>query len=276
MTEQVHIRFTNPNKDNYSRNIMYSSIIGRRLTDKNRHKGDCAVILGSGPSLDTDEVKTALRELYSEPNTHFYACKAAIKWCADNVGVPEYGVSIDPGAHIACESKIPRVPGVIHIMATSSAPEVFDYLENERVELFHSVCGGEDELNLYKTLFEDSGIMQGGFNVINRALSISQYHGCVKYIFAGCDSGWREDQQIYIDGSKMMQKKVYMNDAGAVDGKVWHSTPDMIASGVALARFAQNYDKMGDRDRVVFLGDVLPRAVRDKPDDFLEEVASAA
>lgn len=272
----TQIRFTNPNRQFYARNIMYASALGYPMTEKNRHKGATAVLIGSGPSLKDDPaVEQALRELYGRDDTVFYGLKVAIRWLTDHGMAPQYGVSIDPGAHIACAEKIPRVPGVTHIMATVTAPEVFDYLEREQVELFNSVCGLEQELDLYEVLLQDKSLALGGYNVINRALGVAQHHGCERFVFAGADSGWREDQDWYCDGTRsMMQKKVYMNDDGRVDGTLWCSTPDMVASAVALARFAKNHDEKGEGYKVRFIGDVLPEKLRHKDEEFLQEVAS--
>lgn len=254
---------------------MYSSALAYPMIDKDRYKGLTGVIVGSGPSLNNPEVKEALQELSERSDVVVLACKAAIKWMADHDMKPDYGVSIDPGAHIACEEKICRVPGVTHIMASVTAPEVFEYLKDEHVELFHSVCGLPEEVELYSRLFSDESIMQGGFNVVNRALAIAQFMGFETIIMAGCDSGWREDQSIYADGRSFMadQKKVFMNDMGMVDGTPWHSTPDMVASAVALATIAKKYDDQDKSDNFVFLGDVLPKSLRGRTDDFLKDVA---
>jgi hypothetical protein len=275
---QTKVQFTNPNKDNFRRNIMYASATGYKMTEKDRHAGATAVVLGSGPSLNDPQVIQALNGLWArreagEPVV-FYGCKAALKWMHEHHMTPDYGVSIDPGAHIACDEKISRVPGVTHIMASVTAPEVFEYLEGEKVEIFHSVCGLPDELELYEALTGTNNFVQGGFNVINRAVAVAQYHGCEKFVLAGVDSGWRDDDAMYCDGVKeMMQKKVFMQDKGRTDGRNWNSTPDMVASGTALARIAKQYDADGKSEDFRFLGDVMPEALRHASDEYLNEVA---
>ena len=276
MSNEVQIRFTNPNRPVFARNIMYASALGHKMIQKDKYKGLTAVIVGSGPSLNDPEVEDALRELHERSDVVILACKAAIKWMDDHGMTPDYGVSIDPGAHIACDEKISKVPGVTHIMASVSAPEVFDYLESEQVQIFHSVCGLPTEMDLYNVLFDDATVMQGGFNVVNRALAVAQYMGFESFVMAGCDSGWREEQDIYADGRGFFkdQKKVFMNDGGLIDGSDWHSTPDMVASAVSLAQIAKMFDEHGDSDKMIFLGDCLPQALRGKTDEFLKDVAS--
>jgi hypothetical protein len=284
----MKVQFTNPNKDNFRRNIMYASATYHNMTEKDRHKGCTAVIVGSGPSLNDPNVVKALNGYWNKRHTKsdkpgkvhdettiFYGCKAAIGWLAKHHMPPMYGVSIDPGAHIACEEKIPRVAGVTHILASVTAPEVYEYLSGHKIEIFHSVCGVEEELELYKELTGTADFVQGGFNVINRALGVAQYHGCDKFVFAGVDSGWREGQPYYCDGTRdMMQKKLFMRDKGRVDGTMWESTPDMVASAAALARVAKEFDARGESEKFRFLGDVMPEVLRHKDEEFLTEVAS--
>ena len=275
---KTEVRFTNPNKDNFRRNIMYASATGYPMTEKDRHTGATAVIIGSGPSLNDKEVIKALNGYWNRKKRGedivFYGCKAAIKWLYEHGMKPDYGVSIDPGAHIACDEKISLVPGVTHIMSSVTAPEVFEYLEGQSVEVFHSVCGLPEEIELYKKLTGTTDFVQGGFNVINRALGVAQYHGCDAFVLAGVDSGWRDGAAMYCDGVKeMMQNKLFMRDKGAVDGDNWNSTPDMVASGTALAKIARKYDEDGESEKFRFLGDVMPEALRHADQEFLDEVS---
>jgi hypothetical protein len=276
---QTKVQFTNPNKDNFRRNIMYASASGYPMTEKGRHEGATAVIVGSGPSLNDPDVIKALNGYWLAwergEAVRFYGCKAAIKWLHEHGMTPDYGVSIDPGAHIACDEKISKAPGVTHIMASVTAPEVFEYLEGEKVEIFHSVSGLQEELELYKTLTGVSDFVQGGFNVINRALGVAQYHGCESFVLAGVDSGWRDEQPYYCDGVvEMKQKKLFMRDRGRVDGKNWNSTPDMVASATSLARVAKEFDEKGESEKFRFLGDVMPEALRHADEEFLVDIAS--
>jgi hypothetical protein len=52
-------------------------------------------------------------------------------------------------------AKTPLVDGVTYCLASSCSPKLFDYVleAGHRVEVFHSACGVDGELDLYKLLF---------------------------------------------------------------------------------------------------------------------------
>ena len=278
----VTVQFVNPHSPNFREHILYSSALGLPMTTADRHKDATALLVGSGPSLNHPNVIDQLKEITEsnrngEPEVVVYACKVAISWMDKYVCTPSYGVTIDPGDHIACDEKVPRVPGVTHLCATVSNPALFEWLADEQVELFNSVCGIPYEKMLYEAVTGGHATMIGGYNVINRAYSVANYHGCTKFIFAGVDCGWRDNEKMYCDGvDYMMQKKLFINDEGEIDGEVWHSTPDMVASGVALAKEAKGFDQRGESERLRFIGDVLPATLRQKPDEYLDNIAKTA
>lgn len=300
------IKFVNPNVDNYETNIRSCAARGLLMAPKMLHEGETAIVCGSGPSLKDPKVLEQLRTEV-ERGAVLFACKAAIKYLHEQGIVVHYGVSMDPGAHIADPRKIAKVPGVTHIIASTSDPELFDYLlsDNEYgppvpVWVFHSACGFTkqitddeyqaldpeerklyigipadetvvwqmDETTLYAALFPDDAVMCGGFNVVNRAVSLAQYMGARKIILAGADSGWRDGEGMYCDGLPA-RPGVDMRDGGRVDGSNWNTRPDMLASAVALARIAQDTG-----DQFVILGDTLPASLALRDANFLNQVAS--
>jgi hypothetical protein len=121
---------------------------------------------------------------------------------------------------------------------------------------------------LYQELFPVADVMGGGFNVVNRALSLAVYMGATRFTLAGTDCGWRDSANMYVDGPAH-RPGVDMQDKGMVDGTQWWTRPDMLASGVALAKIAKD---MGE-EKMEILGDVLPASLREKDDDFLRKCA---
>lgn len=300
------IKFTNPNLDNYENNIRSCAARELPMAPKMFHEGETAIVCGSGPSLCSDEVIDRIRD-EQEAGAVIFACKAAIRHLVDHGITPDYGVSMDPGAHIADPRKIYKAPGVVHIIASTSDPELFDYLlgsefgEPSTVWVFHSATGFAkqtnqaeweklppeeqslytafpqdadviwqmSELDLYEALFDDATVMEGGFNVVNRAVSLAQYMGARKIILAGADSGWRDDSKMYCDGWEG-RPGTNMNDGGVVDGQNWNTRPDMLASAVALAKIARDRGP----DQFEIIGDTLPASLSDRDDEFLDKVAS--
>ena len=220
------IKFVNPNTDNFERNIRNAAklvkALGLHMPQQGEQMGRGAVVCGSGPSLNDPRVVDVIRQRVNQGYLLF-ATKAAINWLAERGLVPDYGVSMDPGAHIASPRKIKKVPGVKHIIASSSDPSLFDYLLNENehgpaseVMVFHSACGLINEVELYKELFPESTPIGGGYNVINRAIGIALHMGCLPITLAGNDSGWRAGQAFYCDGNRN-RPGVDMNDGGQVE-----------------------------------------------------------
>lgn len=301
------IKFVNPNTDNYEANIR--SCAKRRLpmAPKMLHEGETAVVCGSGPSLKDPDVLDRIRS-EQEDGAVIYACKSAIKFLSENGIKPDYGVSMDPGAHIADPRKILKVPGVVHIIASTSDPAVFDYLLGDEygdpaaVWVFHSATGFQSvlspeeyavlpihdkrmytsmkteegdklwamsEKDMYDWLFPNGDVMTGGFNVVNRAVSLAMYMGARKIILAGADSGWRDGEVMYCDATPE-RPGVNMSDKGRVDGVNWNTRPDMLASAVSLAKLA----RQAGPEEMEIIGDTLPASLMRKDDDFLAQVAS--
>lgn len=311
--EGQKIKFVNPNTDNYENNIR--SCAARRLpmAKADLHLGSTAVVCGSGPSLKDPEVLKRIKQ-EQDNGAIVYACKAAIRFLDDHGIKVDYGVSMDPGAHIADPRKIAKVKGVTHIIASTSDPDVFEYLlgsdygDPSTVWVFHSATGFQrviewdsdewdelsnnekkdyvtmeekddagvmrsyhvlTEVNLYANLFPDGAVMGGGFNVVNRTVTLANYMGAAKIVLAGADSGWRDGVEMYCDGPEH-RPGVNMTDKGVVDGKNWNTRPDMLASAVALAKLA----KEAGEDKFDILGDTLPASLVNKPVEFLNQVAS--
>jgi hypothetical protein len=262
------IKFVNPNADNYERNIRNAAALNLPCIKKDQFTDKPIVIVaGSGPTLTDPEVLADIRA-WVDKGAIIFACKAAIKILYDAGFTVDYAVSMDPGAHIAAPNKIYKAPGTTHIIASSSDPELFEYLKDEKVMIFHSATGYKDEVKLYNELFETSTCMGGGYNVVNRAVSAAFFMGAGKIVLAGTDCGWRKDQEMYADGPAH-RAGVDMSDHGIVDGREWMTRPDMLASGVALAKLAKKRE--GD---IVFLGDTLPSKLVLKDDAFLDTCAS--
>jgi len=277
------IKFVNPNVKNYPINIAHAGQLhkdGMPVMKANMEKGT-AIIVGSGPSLANPDVLEEVRRLTQEEGADIIATKAAIKYVHDQGILVKYAVTMDPGSHIACEEKVPRVPGVIHIVASSSDPTLFEYLKDEEVMIFHSATGYEKEVEMYQDLFEVADVMTGGYNVVNRAVSCAMYMGYKKIVLAGCDCGWRENESFYVDG-KQNRPGVDMNDGGKVEmtddegamlspppegARHWMTRPDMLASGIALARMAKKFGP----DRFLILGDTLPQHLQHKSESFLKQ-----
>jgi len=352
----MKIKFTNPNIDNYEGNIKYAAQLHKekhiQMASRDSLKGRNAIVCGSGPSLKDPKVLKRIKRKLNKGYLLF-ACKGAIKFLYEKGIKVDYGVTMDPGAHIARpDRKIYRAPGTTHILASSSDKLLFDYMLSElpygewlnslteeeqkrvlmadfdkwkndgfrpdvskgkqlvedhpaKVLIFHSATGLKNELNLYKTLFSDGSCMGGGYNVVNRAISIARYMGIDHITLAGVDSGWRMNDDFYVDGPAMMdgvnmcdngkieltpqEQNEYANMLQIIDSeeklnqlpqkvreryrvlnsKVWMTRPDMLASAVAMAKMIKK-----EPDRYDVIGDAMPAFLVKKDDEFLARVAN--
>jgi len=268
---QPKIKFVNPNTDNYDRNIRYAGELHKKgipTIKQDELKGQTAIICGSGNTIRDPEVIEAI-DNYLKEGALLVPCKQSIKIFHDKNYKIDYGVTMDPGAHIACAEKIYKAPGMTHIVASSSDPKLWEYLDGENIKIFHSATGYENEVKLYKELFDNPDCMGGGYNVCNRAISAFLYMGCERIICAGMDSGWRDGDTFYADDTNN-RPGVDMKDNGAVDGINWNTRPDMLASGVAIAKLAKKYGP----DRFIILGKTMPFALKEKDDKFLNDCVS--
>jgi len=129
----------------------------------------------------------------------------------------------------------------------------------------------KDEVSLYAELFGGrADVMQGGFALVNRALSLCQYMGYPRpVVLAGADFGWRENAAKQAHYASFVEVgplyEDYMHDEGAVDGRPWRTRPDQLASAVDVARRAK-------KGEVLLLGDTLAAAISKREDEFVDRL----
>lgn len=129
------IKFVNPNTGNYDGNLRNAGKLhkkgiptysGNMLIPRGSKAGPPVIVCGSGNSLKEEGTLAAMREWVSK-GAVIFACKQAIKYLHEQGFKIDYGVTMDPGAHIARPEKIFKSPGTIHLVASSSDPLLFDY-----------------------------------------------------------------------------------------------------------------------------------------------------
>lgn len=267
---KTHMKFVNPNAQHFLRNILYASTLGLPNIQAGSKDGS-VVIAGSGPSLGKPETLSAIRREI-DAGAEVCACKKAVRFLHDQEIPVHMSVSMDPSPRMAYPDKIYRTPQTVYYIASSSAPDLFEYLADNRVVIWHSACGEPDELALYTTLFDEHATcVGGGFNVVNRAIGVCDLLGFQRFVLVGCDGGHREHEDFYIDGMAPTVKKVPMTTSEF--GKPWWSAPDMIASSVEIAKIARSYDRVGRGDDFVIVGDTLPAILRQAEESLLNRCA---
>ena len=142
----------------------------------------------------------------------------------------------------------------------------YDLSTTEGFDFSPIVIAQTNEVAIYQRHFAIYDTMCGGFTVGNRALALAKYMGIKKLVVAGLDFGWRDGQQYYAEFCKAEPlKDVFMHDGGKVDGKEWHTRPDLLASAKDLALQVR-------RGEVVVLGDSLAAALAKHDDAYIAQV----
>jgi hypothetical protein len=79
---------------------------------------------------------------------------------------------------------------------------------------------------------------------------------------------WLRTCEMHADGSDPLRSGATATTLGAeIDGVYWETKPDMAISAKFLVQMAKFYG-----DRLNLVGDTLPNALMDKPDEFLERL----
>jgi hypothetical protein len=120
--------------------IKYSASLGLPLVEKDCHKGERCLIVGTGPTLKN---KTVFRQIKSLAKSHVViGLKESIPYLISKGIEVTYAVSMDPGGKRQID-RTPAVPGVTYCVASSCHSDFYDHLlENKcKIEIFHSACG---------------------------------------------------------------------------------------------------------------------------------------
>lgn len=144
---------------------------------------------------------------------------------------------------------------------------------------------------LYLTLYEPTVRAGSGLNTVTRAIDVALFMGCRRVTVLGADCAIRVREPLpegVQPGTKAHERwlqahtEMHANGdnalasgatpvtlTGEIDGREWLTKPDMAISAVFLMRMKQ---KLGDRLDLV--GDTLPNAIMDKPDEFIDRLPS--
>lgn len=221
-------------------------------------EGKTLAICGAGPSLDVSEIDADM----------VWGCNSALPWLIEQ-GVHVYaGVAIDQTEQMVDEwASAPDVP---YFLASTVNPKLSRHLleHGRSIRWFHSAVGFPDELDAYKNLWpKPMFVIYAGRNVVGRAVVLAQWLGFEHIDVHGADHAFIGDlahangdnpQDAY--GDPMILR-------GKIDGRMWHTRPDMLIAAVDLARWTR-----ASGGNVRLIGDTLPAALLDKDDAFLDRV----
>lgn len=145
---------------------------------------------------------------------------------------------------------------------------------------------------LYRTLYPETAFACSGLNSVNRALDVAAYMGFERVDILGADCAlrvmkappkgmvpgspqhveWLENHvEMHADGGHALASGATpMTLVGEIDGREWHSKPDMMISATFLVKQVRALRNNGMT--VTLVGDTLPNALMDKDDTFLTQL----
>lgn len=269
------------------------------MVQENSHVGETLVICGAGPSLK-DEAKEHCADA-----KHLWGCNSALTWLIEQGYSPTAGFAIDQGA--AMLSEWITTPDVEYMIATTTHPHLTQLLRsrNRRVTYFHNFVGvkkppvswpdengdvqsADYESWMYCLLYPSCVRSGTGLNSVTRAIDVALYMGFEKIIVLGADCALRakkkqpnaplgsarhmrwlsRDVQMHADGSTALRSGATpITFSGKIDGRLWVTKPDMMISALSIVALKK---RLGGR--LVLVGDTLPNALKDKPEDFLSQM----
>jgi len=143
---------------------------------------------------------------------------------------------------------------------------------------------------LYVTLFPGTVRVGSGLNTVTRSIDVALAMGFDKVIVLGADCAirvkrplpsnvmagseahlaWLKHETVmHADGGNALASGATpVTIGGMIDGRWWETKPDMAISAMFMHRMREVH---GD-DRLIFIGDTLPNAIRDKPSEFLAKM----
>jgi len=281
--------------DNIKANAKGASVIA-----PNTHKGRTVTICGAGPSLslireakptgDVWACNSALPTLWDwgVRVTHGVTIDQNLAMLHD----AEWGRAL---------------PVVYYLSTASHPQVGRHLRDHKRVvKLFHSFLGIPDpegwtppsrwkpptsvqanyEMFLYTTLFKPSIMAGHGLNSVPRAICLAMGMGYDHVTVYGADCAmapdspamppreqpalyppWLASLKMYADGrSPNVHGQIAMAE-GIIDGRRWHTRPDMVISAVHLLELERGFPF-----KITLVGDTLPNAMRGKPPEFFDSL----
>lgn len=250
------INLANPEKDYYPGYALVNAHWGFPVVKANSAKGEKLVICGAGPSLED------AGHIVNRGNQQVWGCNSAISYLKEHGWRYTHGCAVDGSVRMLETWKEPVLTD--YLLSTTIHPQLMRRLRDAgcNVTLFHSFIGFEGENTLYSALYPETICVGEGLNVVNRMLSVAEYMGFKKVWLCGADNALKGDV-LHAGGNKLKDGRPFLR--GEFDGRKWATTADMLVSAIDLARRKK---LMGNK--LVFVGDTLPKALAGKPDNFFE------
>jgi hypothetical protein len=283
VTPEVICELRMPDQARFLSHIRENARFNLPFLKHGQAKGLTVAICGAGPSL-----KGATPE-----GDHVWGVNSALNYLKHVT----HGFTIDQGIEMLGEWS--ETFPVEYLIATSVNPALTAHLSNRKVSQFHSHLGVDGEDQLYRSLYPTETNPDGskralraghGLNGVPRAVCLALGMGYEKITVYGADSAalpgydpmpeygtedytdWLKGLVLYADGRTAFG--CYGADspfceAPDIEGKRWHTRPDMIVSAVHLLELQEAFP-----GRIEIVGEVLPNVLKRQPKEFWDGMPS--
>lgn len=255
---------TNPEHGNYEDFAMANLKLlvkhGLGAPKADEFHGKVLALCGAGPSLASEPIYEA---------DEVWGCNSAVNWLQENGHAPTAAVGIDQTEQMVKDWA--TTPDVTHYIASTVNPKLTEHLlaRGRTVKFFHNLVGwGEGEIEFYNSApWPASFMMGGGATVLSRTIGLAAWMGFRRIDVYGADCAFT-DGIAHANGETIEDAFGHTSVMeGVVDGRTWHTRPDMLMCAVDLVRLARKYP-----GRIRLMGDTLPVALLGFEDAYLDQV----
>ena len=152
------------------------------------HNDGNAILVGCGPSIETDEMKESIRKQWAMGRPIF-AIKGAHDWLIQELNIiPDACIFLDPQDHMVDRIQLagnwPSTHrGVVYFIASQCSPKMFEHLEGQKVVLWHALSNVGEKKLLAGRLMVGGGTTSG-----MRTFNLAYLMGFKKFHLYGFDS----------------------------------------------------------------------------------------
>jgi hypothetical protein len=161
------------------------------------HNDGNAVLVGCGPSIETDEMKASIRQQWASGRPIF-AIKGAHDWLVQELNIiPDACVFLDPQDHMVDRLQLagqwPATHrGCVYFIASQCSPKMFEHLNGQKIVMWHALSNvGE------KNLLKGRLMVGGGTTSGMRTFNLAYLMGFKRFHLYGFDSCNKDETSKY-------------------------------------------------------------------------------
>lgn len=295
---EPEIRLENPVSQHYASFIVGNAQFADALVEEGSGAGQSVAICGAGPSLEAHAGD------WCPQADQVWGVNSALGWLLGEGHRVTHGFTVDQTPEML--RAWADIPDVEYLIASSCHPHLIALLRERarRYRMFHNFVGirrrpvevpddnGVLQLMsyenwLYGSLYGRTCCAGSGLNSVTRAIDVARFMGFTSIAVLGADCAIHltaplpdvpHGSPAHIEflekhsvmhaggGSAVAFNQSPLTLGGEIDGRHWETKIDLAISAIWLVKMAQKFPE------VHLIGDTLPNALMDKPDDYLKRL----